>query len=230
MRSDNINNIDNSRKLKPRIVAALGKDAARDISACEDADMIEVRLDLIDEPLETLKAVRSNTEKPIIVTNRMKSEGGQFGGSEQERIRILLEAASYADWLDIELKAPMREGLLEMIDKPIIISFHDFSGVPARAELMAILEEMKHKKAKIAKIAVTPSSLKDNLAILNFLLDADVPICMIAMGQIGRHLRAVAPLYGSVLTYGYVSQAVAPGQISIAELRASLRLLEPDHY
>ena len=85
---------------------------------------------------------------------------------------------------------------------------------------------MKQTGAKIAKIAVTPSSLKDNLTILDFLLDAEMPLCMIAMGQIGRHLRAVAPLYGSVLTYGFVSQAVAPGQMSIAELRSSLKLLD----
>ncbi|MGA9099110.1 MAG: type I 3-dehydroquinate dehydratase [Methanotrichaceae archaeon] len=212
--------------MKPRIVAALGKDAARDISACGDADMIEVRLDLIDKPLETLKAVRSATEKPIIVTNRLKSEGGQFGGSEQERIRILSAASAYADWIDIELKAPMRDVLLKMIDKPAIISYHDFIGMPPREELEAILKEMKQTGAKIAKIAVTPSSLKDNLTILDFLLDARMPICMIAMGQIGRHLRAVAPLYGSVLTYGFVSQAVAPGQMSIAELRLSLKLLD----
>ncbi len=215
-------------QLKPRIVAALGKDAARDILVCGDADMIEVRLDLIDMPLETLKIVRSATEKPIIVTNRMKSEGGQFGGSEQKRIRILSEAAAYADWIDVELKAPMRNDILKMIDKPAIISYHDFIGMPSREELNAIMREMKQTGAKIAKIAVTPSSLKDNLLILDFLLDAEMPLCMIAMGKVGRHLRAVAPIYGSVLTYGYVSQAVAPGQMSIAELRASLNLLDAD--
>jgi len=216
----------NTIKIKPCIVAALGKDAVRDISACGDADMIEVRLDLIDEPLEALKAVRSITDKPIIVTNRLKSEGGQFGGSEQERISILSEAASYADWVDIELKAERRNELLKMIDKPAIISYHDFVKMPPRAELELILEEMKHTGAKIAKIAVTPSCLKDNLTILDFLLNAEMPLCMIAMGQIGRHLRAVAPIYGSVLTYGYVSQAVAPGQMSISELRSSLKLLD----
>lgn len=212
---------------KPRIVAALGKDAARDIFAASDADMIEVRLDLIDEPMETLKAVRSSTEKPIIATNRMKSEGGQFGGSEDERIRVLFEAAAYADFVDIELRAESRDMLLRMIDKPAIVSYHDFARMPPRAELEAVLEEMRHTGAKIAKIAVTPSSLKDNLMVLDFLLDADMPLCMIAMGQIGRHLRTVAPIYGSILTYGYVSQATAPGQMSIAELRHAMRLLDP---
>ncbi len=214
-------------KLKPRIVASLGKDAARDIQASEDADMIEVRLDLIDKPLEVLKTVRCSTEKPIIATNRMKSEGGQFGGSERERISVLSEASDCADFVDIELRAEMRDELLGMIDKPAIISYHDFAHMPSQAELEAILMEMKQTGAKIAKIAVTPSSLKGNLTILNFLLEADMPLCMIAMGEVGRHLRAIAPIYGSVLTYGYVSQTTAPGQMSIAELRSSLKLLDP---
>ncbi len=86
---------------------------------------------------------------------------------------------------------------------------------------------MKRSKAAIAKIAVTPTCMRDNLEIIGLLLEAKIPLCAIAMGQIGRHLRAVAPLYGSVLTYGYVSEAVAPGQMSIAELRQAQRLLDP---
>jgi 3-dehydroquinate dehydratase-1 len=63
--------------------------------------------------------------------------------------------------------------------------------------------------------------------ILDFLLKADMPLCMIAMGEVGRHLRAVAPLYGSVLTYGYVSEPTAPGQMSVSELRQALMLMDP---
>jgi 3-dehydroquinate dehydratase-1 len=85
---------------------------------------------------------------------------------------------------------------------------------------------MKKTKAAIAKIAVTPKSLQDNLRILQFLLDADMPLCMIAMGKLGRHLRAVAPLYGSALTYGFVTQSTAPGQMSLAELCLARKLLD----
>ncbi|MCK4928742.1 MAG: type I 3-dehydroquinate dehydratase, partial [Methanosarcinales archaeon] len=35
----------------------------------------------------------------------------------------------------------------------------------------------------------------------------------------------VAPLYGSVLTYGAVDEAVAPGQLKIDELKHMLELL-----
>jgi 3-dehydroquinate dehydratase-1 len=210
--------------LKPRIVASLA--AAGDVPAIGDADMIEVRLDLVKgDPLEVLRAVRTATEKPIIATNRLQAEGGQWCGAEEERIGLLIEAAKLADWVDIELRARLREEVFEKVKKPIIVSYHDFDGMPSRVELEAILDEMKSTAAAISKIAVTPSAMKDNLAILEFLLEANIPLCMIAMGPLGRHLRAVAPLYGSVLTYGYVSQPTAPGQMSISELGQALRLL-----
>ena len=214
--------------LKPRIVAVLGKEAARDVLSLADADMVEVRLDLVEgDCLEGIKAVRKATNLPIIATNRLKSEGGQFEGSEEDRIELLARAADYADYVDIELSAEQRVDLIKRVNRPAIVSYHNFARTPGREELRAILEEMKGSRAAIAKIAVTSTCLRDNLEILGLLLEAEMPLCVIAMGEMGRHLRAVAPLYGSVLTYGYVSLAAAPGQMSIAELRQAQRLLDP---
>ncbi len=213
---------------KPRIVAVLGKDAEKDVQAAGDADMIELRLDLLTggDPLQTIRAVRKSTAKPIIATARLKTEGGMFQGSERERIDLLIKAAYYADYVDVELLADQRDNAIARIKKPVIVSYHDFQGTPNELELAGIYEEMKKTKAAIAKIAVTPKSLHDNLRILQFLLDADMPLCMIAMGQVGRHLRAVAPLYGSALTYGFITQSTAPGQMSLAELCLARKLLD----
>ncbi len=214
--------------LKPRIVAVLGAEATRDVLSLADADMVEVRLDLVKgDRLEVMKDIRNATNLPIIATNRLKSEGGQFEGSEEERIGLLASAADYADYVDIELSAEQRVELMERLSRPAIVSYHNFERTPGREELRAILKEMKSSKASIAKIAVTPTNMRDNLEILELLLETDMPLCVIAMGQVGRHLRAVAPLYGSALTYGYVSRAAAPGQMSIAELRQAQRLLDP---
>jgi 3-dehydroquinate dehydratase-1 len=112
------------------------------------------------------------------------------------------------------------------VNKPVIVSYHDFQGMPDAEEMVVILEKMKKTGASLAKIAVTPKSLKDNLRILGLLLDRDMPVSIIAMGDIGRHLRAVAPLYGSALTYGFVAKSTAPGQMSLAELSLARKLLE----
>lgn len=212
---------------RSRIVAVLGKDAENDVLVTDDADMIELRLDLLStsDPLQTMKAVRKATAKPIIATARLRTEGGMFQGSERERIDLLVKAAYYADYVDVELLADQRDNAISRIMKPVIVSYHDFQGMPEESQLIGIYEEMKKTKAAIAKIAVTPKSLHDNLRILQFLLDADMPLCMIAMGRLGRHLRAVAPLYGSALTYGFVTQSTAPGQMSLAELCLARKLI-----
>jgi 3-dehydroquinate dehydratase I len=214
--------------LKPQTVAVLGRDAIEDVLVASDSDMIEVRLDLIaTDPIDAIKAIRKATTKPIIATNRLKAEGGKFEGIERERCELLIQASMYSDYVDIELRADLRDELIRRVHKPVILSYHDFQGMPNLIEMRNILRNMKKAGAAIAKIAVTPAKLKDNLQILEFLLEADMPICVIAMGKLGRHLRAVAPLYGSILTYGYVFEATAPGQMSVKELKEAMRLLDP---
>ena len=208
------------------IVAVLGEEVIEGLAAAAEADMIELRLDLIREPIEAIKALRQATTKPIIATNRLKSEGGKFQGSERERIELLLLAAPYADYVDIELLAPARDEFMARVNKPVIVSYHDFQGMPGPEEMATILENMKKTGAAIAKVAVLPQSLRDNLRLLDLLLKRDMPLSVIAMGDIGRHLRAVAPLYGSALTYGYVTTSTAPGQMSLRELVLARRLLE----
>jgi 3-dehydroquinate dehydratase-1 len=212
---------------KPRIVAVLGKNATHDLLHTSKADMIEVRLDMIkDNPLKVIKYIKENVNKPVIATNRWSVEGGEFKGSEEERMELLCHASVYADFVDIELKSNIRAETIERIDRPIIVSYHNFDGMPSHKELKHILVEISKTKASIAKIAVTPSNLKDNLSLLELLLESNMPLCVIAMGKLGRHLRAVAPIYGSVLSYGYVSDASAPGQMSIDELRQLQILLD----
>ncbi len=98
--------------------------------------------------------------------------------------------------------------------------------MPKIDEIALLLERMRAAGAAIAKIAVTPGSLKDGLDLLGFLLSADMPVSLIAMGELGRHLRAVAPLYGSALAYAYVIESTAPGQMSLEELSAARELLK----
>lgn len=215
-------------KLKPRIVAVLGKNAARDVQQASEADMMEVRLDLVEgDPLKVIRSIRSATCLPLIATNRWRAEGGLFRGTEKERMDLLHQASEYADFVDIELRAKLKDELLRKIDKPAIVSYHDFTRMPSPEELRSTLCEIFETGASIAKIAVTPGYLRDNLTLLELLFEADRPLCVISMGELGRHMRAIAPIYGSALTYGYVSEASAPGQMSVGELKQLLTLLGP---
>jgi 3-dehydroquinate dehydratase-1 len=213
---------------KARIVASTA--VSDEASKAKDlgADIVEIRMDLVaGDPLDALGAARRSSGLPIIATNRMRSEGGRFPLSEAERMDLLIDASAYADFLDIELRAEGRRWLMNKIDLPAIVSYHDFRGTPGPDGLRSILAEISKTGALIAKIAVTPQCMRDCLDLLELLIDAKMPLCVIAMGEIGRHLRAVASLYGSALTYGYISKPTAPGQMSVPQLKWAIEMLEP---
>lgn len=213
----------------PAVVAVLsGEEAAKEATLAEGlgADLVEVRLDLLPgDPIKTIRMVRDATALPIIATNRVASEGGGFRGGEDERIEILAEASAWADLMDVELLAEGRDRLLTMVDLPVIISYHDFKGMPSIEASRSILEESFEAGADIAKLALTPASLTDCLDLLRLLLGAEGPTALMGMGNVSRHLRVLAPIYGSALTYGYIGKSTAPGQIPVKDLKGVLDVL-----
>ena len=214
------------------------------------ADAVELRLDLF-KPEEReatrvkafVEALREKAKAGVILTNRSASEGGKFEGSEDERLSLLKEAleASEADAVDVEYFAEPRKraeivALSRKLNATVIFSFHDFAGMPDTAELENLALKMHAEGADIAKIAVTPKTAEDALKLLELTLKlkasnaskagkgevaGEKGVAFIGMGSVGRHLRVLAPIYGSALTYGFLEgeESVAPGQLSISELR-----------
>jgi len=223
----------------PVIVGVLRALSIRDATRAQEqgADAIELRIDFLNEEdrnIEKLKEFASQLESPVIITNRKKEEGGSFTGTEEERIALLssiLDAVK-VDAVDIEFFSS-DEVKTKIVEKakslrvPIIFSFHDFNGMPSRSELVKIIARMYKAGGSIAKIAVTPKTLSDALLLLDLtykLTREGKPVATIGMGPVGRHLRVIAPLYGSVLTYGFIEgeEEVAPGQFSVKELRSMM--------
>jgi 3-dehydroquinate dehydratase-1 len=52
-----------------------------------------------------------------------------------------------------------------------------------------------------------------------------IPICTISMGELGAISRIAAPIFGSAITYGYVTRETAPGQISVSDIDSALKAL-----
>ncbi|MGM0771123.1 MAG: type I 3-dehydroquinate dehydratase [Halobacteriota archaeon] len=219
------------------LVAAISKDPLiqSKAAASTGADILEIRLDLlrIDTPeaaSELLKKLRSDTNLPCIATNRLQKEGGNWEGSEEDRIALLEEILPFTDAIDVELSAEpeLRDRLVKKAKeagKTVIISSHDFDRTPEKDVIRNILERSRQAGADIAKLAVMPNSMHDTLDLLEVTLNED-NVCTIAMGHFGKHTRIVGPCYGSKLTYASVSNAVAPGQLKVHELKKALEMLQ----
>lgn len=212
-------------------------------AAEKGADVLEIRLDLLgirdlEQAAEIIRGIKSETGLPVLVTNRSREEGGKWEGEEKDRTGLLTDLLSFKDGpdaVDIELSAD-REERDKVIKaarengKAVIVSSHDFSKTPSPEEMKTILEEMFLAGADIAKLAVMPQSMEDVLNLLRVTLDfkgARKSVCTIAMGELGKHTRVVAPLYGSVLTYASVESdvAAAPGQLPTDEVKKIMEML-----
>ncbi|MDD5675184.1 MAG: type I 3-dehydroquinate dehydratase, partial [Chitinivibrionales bacterium] len=67
----------------------------------------------------------------------------------------------------------------------------------------------------------------DVTCLFEFTGQCAMPVVALSMGEYGTISRLLAPLFGSLFTYGYIGEAVAPGQISIHQLIQDLRRYYP---
>lgn len=180
------------------------------------ADIVELRLDGVAD-IDVAAALRGRT-RPVIVTCRAAWEGGSFDGSEAERLAILAEAIRLgAEYVDVEWKADRRS--LPRNDRTtIVLSHHDFDGMPA--DLEARVRAMAAERPGVLKIAVTAGRLRDCLRLRDA-TRLDVPRVAIAMGSAGRLTRLCPVLFGSRWTYGGTA---APGQVPASELAGTYRI------
>ena len=216
--------------LNKSIVASIGKNPVESAIKAKKlgADILEFRIDLLRSDIHRSLLTVKKTGLPVIITNRMKQEGGACDMEEDERVNKLLSLLSLADAVDIELCAMGREDVVKRArnsGKTVIISTHNFQKTPESEVMMEIIDESIEAGADIAKLAVTPTSYEDVLRLLELTLHSKIAVCMISMGEKGKLSRVIAPIFGSVMTYGYVEKATAPGQLRVDELKCILNLL-----
>ncbi len=224
-------------KKRAAVVAAISETPIETARSAKmlGADILEIRFDLLNitNPHDAKKLVndiKSATNLPCIATNRLQSEGGKWSGTEEDRIGLLIEILEQVDAVDIELSAgeDVRDLVVQNAKhagKTVIVSSHDFNKTPAIDRMQKTLDDCFDAGADIAKLAVMPETMQDVLNLLQATQDSRAPVCTISMGDPGKHSRIVASCYGSVLTYGSVGDAVAPGQLRVDELKTALEML-----
>ena len=186
--------------------------------AVEDADLVELRLDFVREP--SAAAALAGRKKPVIVTCRPRSEGGRFYGSEEERRAILGEALALgAEYVDLEFKGACADLMERTGGRRIILSHHDFAGMPADLEAMA--QAMLASGAEVVKLAVTAHSLRDCLTLRAVGASSRAPMALIAMGEAGVASRVLASWMGSCWTYA--GDGAAPGQLPVKRMHEEYR-------
>ncbi|GAD51952.1 3-dehydroquinate dehydratase I [Halarchaeum acidiphilum MH1-52-1] len=209
-------------------LCAATADLADEPDAREHADAVEFRMDLADSPEAQLRDY--DGDLPLLVTNRHEGQGGETA-DDDARLDALEAAVAHdaVGAVDLELDtcldgrgARVREAA-HANDASVVVSTHDFEGTPLRQDMRALLgDALEH--GDVAKLAVTADERADVLDLIAVTHEHDAEgerIATMAMGEAGRHSRAVLPVYGSRIGYAPVdpADATAPGQYDLATLR-----------
>lgn len=192
-------------------------------------DVIELRIDRIPNP--DLETILQKPRPKVIITNRRKSEGGNFSGSEKDQFEILTRAIKLgAEYIDVEFSwgKDLLKKIIEQKNKTkVILSYHNYYETPKN--LTKLLNEMMNFGADIIKIASMAKNINDNMTMFNLLKDKRplkpklIALCMGEHGQISRILGAK---YNSFLTYAALNETskTESGQLTLTDLTKTYKI------
>jgi 3-dehydroquinate dehydratase/shikimate dehydrogenase len=218
-----------------------GLRAARDAASAPDragrVGLVELRLDGLAPGEMDVAGAIAHRRLPVIVTCRPQWEGGGFAGSEEERLRLLAEAARMgAEFVDIEMDAEGRTGgaiaALAAINPGqtrLIVSHHCFQpGIPkdltSRLRVLRACAEAIGG-GTITKVAIMAERPRDTASLWRAMFGDGMPdgSIAIAMGAAGLLSRLLPFRFSNAWTY---AGSAAPGQLTIDDLVTRFRVAD----
>ena len=214
---------------RPKICVSIVNDDIDAVKTVESqVDMYEVRIDLIGGGW---RGVAEKLDKPWIACNRRKEEGGNWQGSEADRIQSLLDAVGVgASIVDIELNTPNVESVIGRIKgkAECLLSYHNLKETPSQEEMREIVDRQRTAGADICKVVTAARAFADNLTVLQLINEyRKDKIIAFAMGEKGQVSRLLCPLVGGYFTYASIKagRESADGQLMVSEMREIYRLV-----
>lgn len=202
-------------------------------------DVLEWRIDYledvnIDYVLDCAKFLyETKADKELLFTFRSLNEGGEKAIEEKEYISLnkSLIQSGYCTYIDVEMFS-FKDAVSEIIswahlnNIKVIGSYHDFTKTESLEDIMGRFEQIQNMQADISKIAMVPNKMDDVYTLMqatyNIKTKNKKPLISMSMKEMGKPSRILGELFGSILTFGCVKKASAPGQIELEELKKLL--------
>ena len=212
-----------------RICVSIGANTIKELStsikkALDLSDFLEIRFDFLDQSeisssIQIIESIKSRS----VFTLRSSEQQGKFTGNKFERLKLLkMLYDTNPMLLDVEYDTITTDHSINnyLKDKSnVLISWHNFFSTPSDEYLEKKIYEMK-KFSNNIKLVTMATTIKDSLRLLN-LYDKfqDINLITFAMGNCGIISRILCTFYGSPFTYGSLEKSMAPGQLSVIEMR-----------
>jgi 3-dehydroquinate dehydratase/shikimate dehydrogenase len=215
------------------VAAPTAAAAARQVRlALAETLTVELRLDYLISDAERarfLRWLKKNAPRraTFLATCRRKAGGGQFSGDIAAELFWLMRARDAGcSWCDVEIETlgelPNHSLRVYAVPQKILLSVHDFDGMPA---LPRAVSAPRHGEVDSVKIAAMTHTIADSLRLLR-LAQRSRNFVAVPMGEAGLPARVLALREGSALAYAPVAGATAPGQVSLSTLKHLYRAHE----
>lgn len=209
-------------------------DEILEIARKDGLDVYELRIDRYSstEPEHVLGQVRRFAGLPTIATIRTDDEGGQWAGTDKERLSLFQAVIPEVEGIDIELASPIVQDVVKAaksLDKVVIISNHNFEETLSVEELEKMARRAKELGADFVKLSAMTHSIEDLQTLAAFTVkNADLGLIVVGMGEHGTISRVFFPALGSRLTYAYSQTWPVSGQLTYGQTFEELRLFYPE--
>lgn len=197
-------------------------------------DLAEVRIDLFSmfDRSHVKAKLAAFSKLATIGTIRSQVEGGKWTGTEAQRFDLFQLITNIVDSVDVELSSTGLlgdvAGLCASAQKTLIVSHHDFDKTPSLMELNDIVDRCKAARADVVKISTMITSEADIQTLAHLMVSRKSEnLVVIGMGSLGLISRLMFPALGSLMTYAYIGEPTAPGQLHFDDLVADLRRYYP---
>ncbi len=195
----------------------------------EDVSFIEFRFDFLKDfdNVELILEKITKYNKQSIYTLRPVTEGGKYAEDDSKRI-ILLKKLALARPMLLDLEYNIistNDELADFIDDNgirTLISWHDFAITPNQEFLVDLIDKMR-VFSHFIKIVTTANTIEDTIRIMKLykIIGSSLNLIAFSMGELGIISRVLCNVVGdSPFTYATVENAIAPGQLTINQMKS----------
>jgi 3-dehydroquinate dehydratase/shikimate dehydrogenase len=187
------------------------------LNASRQCDLLEVRLDRFEKTAD-IGELLSHKPKPIIFSCRRPKDGGDWAGTEEERLTLLRQCiVSKADYVEIELD--VADQIRKFPPAKRVISYTNLQETPTN--IAEIYEEAQSKHPDVIKLTTLARTPEEAWPLVQILAKPPLPTVVVGLGKPGVMLNVLGRKIGAPWVYAALEKGMEayPGQPTVRDMR-----------
>jgi 3-dehydroquinate dehydratase/shikimate dehydrogenase len=185
-------------------------------NAAKQCDLIELRLDRFEKTAD-IKELLDHKPKPVIMSCRRPKDGGQWEGTEGERLTLLRQCIiAKADYVEIEVDVAGQ--IRPFPPAKRVIAYTNLQGTPS--DLHDIYQDCCSKNADVVKLTTLARTPEEAWPLVQILGKASVPTVVVGLGKPGVMLTVLGKKIGAPWTYAALERGMEtyPAEPTVQDL------------